>query len=114
MGLHAQIVDHDIMLSEQVGKVVFANDFNTSNLEEKEEFGRYLYSHYQDAEAIENSAACDCGAITEAHKLGIVCNTCGTKVVSTSNRPIVPSMWIRAPEGVDRLVSLDKVLANQE
>jgi hypothetical protein len=105
MGLHAQIVDHDEMLAEQTGQVVFANDFNTSNLEEKEEFGRYLYSHYQDAEAIENSAACDCGAIQEAFKKGVICNTCGTPVVSTSNRPIVPSMWIRAPEGVDRLVS---------
>ncbi|QBX32207.1 putative DNA-directed RNA polymerase subunit beta [Pseudomonas phage PA1C] len=93
------------MLANQRGKVVFANDFNTSNAEQKEEFQRYLFSHYQDADAIENSASCDCEHITEAYKLGVICDNCGTPVVSTSNRPIVPSMWIRAPEGVDRLVS---------
>ncbi|AEH03481.1 RNA polymerase beta subunit [Pseudomonas phage PhiPA3] len=105
MGLYAAIVNHDEMLANATGKIVFANDFNTSNAEQKEEFTRHLYSHYQDADAIENSASCECEHITDAHKLGVICEVCGTPVVSTSNRPIVPSMWVRAPEGVVSLVS---------
>lgn len=105
MGLYAEAVDHDELLAEQTGPIVYANDFNTSNLEQKEEFQNYLYSHHTDADAIENSASCACGNIAEASKIGVVCDVCSHPVVSISNRPIVPSMWIRCPEGVDRLVS---------
>lgn len=99
------MVDHDQELAEQGGSPVFANDFNTSSLEQKEEFKRYLYSHHTDSDAIEHSASCECGKLDDAHKIGVICDVCGHPVISLANRPIVPSMWIRAPEGVDRLVS---------
>lgn len=105
MGLHLKVVDLDEVHDNFKGKIVYANDFKTGTIEGKEAFHRHFYSHYQDSEAIDNSASCDCGDITDAHKLDVVCENCGTPVVSTSNRPIVPSMWIRAPEGVDSLIS---------
>lgn len=105
MGLYAEIVDHDEMFRDMDGKIVFANDFKLNNLEEKEEFNRVLYSHYKDADAIEASVSCECGHCTEALKLGIDCEVCGTEIVRSANRPIRPSMWIRAPEMVTSLVS---------
>jgi hypothetical protein len=105
MGVYAEVVDHDEMLAAHTGKIVFANDFNTSNADDKEEFNRALYSHYEDADAIENSASCECEHLDTAHQIGVICEICNTPVVSTSNRPIVPSMWIRAPEGVLSLIS---------
>lgn len=105
MGLYARIVDHDKMHDNFKGKIIYANDFPTNTLEGKERFQRTLYTHYQDADAIENSASCECEAITDAHRMGVVCDICGHPVVSTSNRPIVPSMWLKAPEGVPRLIS---------
>lgn len=105
MGLYAEVVDHDQLFAEQKGKIVFANDFNTSNAEQKEDFNRHLYSHYKDADAIENSASCECEHMTDAYDVGVICEICNTPVVSTSNRPIVPSMWVRAPGSVVSLIS---------
>lgn len=105
MGLYLQVVDLDEVHANFKGQIVYANDFNTGTTEGKEAFHRHFYSHYHDADAVENSAACDCEHITDAHQLGVICENCGNPVVSTSNRPIVPSMWIRAPEGVDSLIS---------
>lgn len=104
MGLYADIVDHDEMLANEPPGYVFANDFNTSNELEKEKFEQHLYSHHKHTEAIENSVSCDCGAITDVYKIGLMCD-CGTEVVSTTNRPIRPSMWLRAPKGVSSLIS---------
>lgn len=105
MGLYLSVVDLDEVHDNFKGKMVYANDFNTGTVEGKDAFHRHFYSHYKDSEAVENSASCDCEFLDEAHFLGVICENCGTPVVSTSNRPIVPSMWIRAPEGVDRLIS---------
>lgn len=110
MGLHAEIVDHDEMHNNFKGKIIYANDFATNTQDGKESFQRHLYSHYQDADAIENSASCECETITDAHRMGVICDNCGHPVVSTSNRPIVPSMWLRAPKGVPRLISPQLVI----
>lgn len=105
MGLYLSVVDLDEVHDNFKGKMVYANDFNTGTVEGKEAFHRYFYSHYKDSDAVENSASCECEHLDEAHFLGVVCENCGTPVVSTSNRPIVPSMWIRSPEGVTSLIS---------
>lgn len=105
MGLYAEVVDQDEMHRNFKGKIIYANDFATNTQEGKESFQRHLYSHYQDADAIENSASCECEEITVAHHIGVICDNCGHPVVSTSNRPIVPSMWLRSPKGIPRMIS---------
>lgn len=105
MGLYAEVVNHDELFNEMEGKIVFANDFKLNNKDDKEEFNRVLYSHYKDADAIEASVSCDCGHSTEAFKLGIDCEVCGTEIIRSTNRPIRPSMWVRTPEHVVSLIS---------
>ena len=105
MGLYTEVRNHDEMLRDTPGKIIYANDFKLNNLEEKEEFNRVLYSHYVDADAIEASVSCDCGHSTEAFKLGIDCDVCGSEIVRSANRAIRPSMWVRTPPGVTSLIS---------
>lgn len=105
MGLYAVIVDHDEMLARHHGNVKFANDYNTSNTESKEDFKRALYSHFDNVDAIDVSASCDCGHLDDAYDLGVVCEACNTPVVSTASQPIVPSMWLRSPQGVKSMIS---------
>ncbi|BBI55858.1 RNA polymerase beta subunit [Pseudomonas phage 9Ps-7B] len=105
MGLYAKVVDHNEVHDQFTGKRIYANDYNTSNSDEKEEFDRHFYSHFQDSEAIESSVSCDCRAIEDAHKLGVICDICNTPVVNTSSRPIEPSMWVRTPKHVRSLIN---------
>lgn len=110
MGLYARIVNHDVMHDQQVGRIIYANDFNTKRLEDKEEFDRHFYSHFTDSDAVESSVSCECGHITAAHKLNVICDICSMPVVNSANRPIKPSMWVRCPEGVTSLISPQLVI----
>jgi hypothetical protein len=105
MGVHLELVDHDKEYASLTYDPVLVNDFNTANVEEKEEFDRHLYSHYQDSDSIEESASCDCRRTTGVYRMGVTCAYCGTQVVGTSDRAITPSMWIKAPEGVRSLIN---------
>jgi len=105
LGVYAEIVDHDELLASMTGIVKYANDYNASNTESKEEFQRALYSHFDNVDAIKVSASCDCGHLDEAYDLGVICEVCNTPVVSTANQPIIPSMWLKAPTGVLSLIS---------
>lgn len=104
MGVYAELVDNDAEFARLTYEPILVNDFDTSIAEQKEEFERHLYSHYKDSDSIEDSASCDCRLTTTVEKLGVVCEFCNTPVVGTNDRPIVPSMWIRAPDGVKGLV----------
>lgn len=105
MGVYAVMVDHDQEFANLTEEPHLVNNWNTAIAEEKEEFERHLYSHYQDSDSIEESASCDCGHTTGVHMLGVNCSQCGGPVLRTNDRPITPSMWIAAPEGVTGLIS---------
>lgn len=105
MGVYGELVDFNKKFNELDFEPVIVNDIDTSKVEEKEAFDRFLYTHYQNTDSIENSASCSCGALNTADYLGVVCGTCKTPVVSTTDKPIESILWICAPDGIDGLIS---------
>ena len=105
MGIHAEMVNFDEEFAGLDIEAVVVNDFNTSIPEEKEALDRHLYTHYQGTDTIEESASCDCGSTTRVYNIGVRCTLCGTKVQSTTDRPVESMLWIRAPQGVLGLFS---------
>jgi hypothetical protein len=105
MGLYAVVINHDEERAKQITPVVYANDFNVFNEESEEEFKRALYSHFDNIDAIESSVSCRCGTANEAHQLDTIAECCGTLVTQSISQPIEPSMWLRAPQGVDSMIS---------
>lgn len=120
MGIAAEMVDFDQEFYSLPYDPPLVNNFNTAIPEQDEEFRRHLYTHYKDAESIDTMASCHCGKITDVNRKGVVCDTCNTPVTITNERPIKPSMWMRAPEGVEALVTpelwimLDAALSTKE
>lgn len=105
MGIHLELVDHDQEFFSLAEEPILVNDFDTSTAEKMEAFQQHLYSHYKDSDTIEESASCDGKHIVDMHRVGEICPICNTEVVESNNRPIVPSMWIRAPETVKSLIT---------
>lgn len=105
MGVSLQCVDHDEVFNNLPYEPLMANELDTSTPEKLIEFKRHIYSHYSNSDTIEESASCDCKFITEVQYIGTWCPNCHTQVVGSNERPIVPSMWIEAPEGVTSLIS---------
>lgn len=105
MGLYAVVINHDEELKKQKTPVVYANDFNVANEESEEEFKRTLYSHFDNIDAIESSVSCRCGTANEAHQLNTIAECCNSIVTKSVSQPIESSMWLRAPKGVDSMIS---------
>lgn len=105
MGVSLQCVDHDEVFNNLPYEPVMVSALDTSTPDKLDEFKRHIYSHYSNSDTIEESAACVCRAITDVQLIGTVCPDCNTPVVGSNERPIVPSMWIEAPEGVTSLIS---------
>ena len=81
------------------------NDFDVTDPSDKEKLEARIYTYYDNTDTIQDSARCDCGALTGMFNEGIKCGTCNTEVVSTANQPIEPSVWFTAPSYVTRLIS---------
>lgn len=105
MGVSLQCVDHDEVFLNLQYEPLMVNTLDTSTPEKLIEFKRHIYSHYNNSDTIEESAACACKKITDVEKIGTYCEDCHTKVEGSNERPIVPSMWMEAPEGVTSLIS---------
>lgn len=120
MGIHATMVDFDDWYHSLPFQPPLVNDFNTSIPEQNEAFKKLLYTHYKDAEVIETMASCHCGKLNEVHRKDVICDVCKTPVQINNEKPIIPSMWIKAPVGVEALVSpelwimLDSALSTKE
>jgi len=105
MSVFAQLVDYDQEFELLDIEPIIVNDYNTAIPEEKEALDHHLFTHYQDTDTIEEAAACDCGHLTGVFRIGTKCHICNTQVQSTTSRPIQSMLWIRAPEGVERLIN---------
>lgn len=105
MGVSLQCVNHDEVFNNLPYEPLMVNSLDTSTPEKLIEFKRHIYSHYNNSDTIEESAACTCKKITDVEKIGTYCPDCHTKVEGSNERPIVPSMWMDAPEGVTSLIS---------
>lgn len=120
MGVSLQCVNHDEVFNNLPYEPVMVNTLDTSTPEKLEEFKRHIYSHYNNSDTIEESAACVCKHITTVQLIGTWCPNCHTQVVGSNDRPIVPSMWLEAPEGTTSLISphlwiiLDSVTTTKE
>lgn len=105
MGVSLQCVDHDEVFNSLPYEPLMVSSLDTTTPEKLVEFKRHIYSHYSNSDTIEESASCDCKKITAVQKIGTFCPDCHTMVVSSNDRPIVPSMWLETPEGVTSLIS---------
>lgn len=100
MGMYAGMENFDVLFRNLPREVKFVNDYNVLYPEHREALDRHVYTHYKNAEVIETSAACQCGKYTRAQYIGYTCDRCDTEIVSTVDKEIEATLWIRTPEDV--------------
>jgi len=108
VGIHLELVNFDELYHQRSGpRPKIINDLSESTEEDKEETNRLIYSKFMPTDLLSNTPQCHCGHITDAYNVGVVCPKCNTPVASPSDQNLEPVVWMRAPNGIRKLMHPD-------
>lgn len=103
-GVRPIIVNHLDVLVRLKTVPIYVNDIDTSTPEGQAYLDSIIYTKYEGG-SISIMPTCECGETHGGPKRNTVCPSCGTLVVPPTERPIEPTVWIRAPDGVKALIN---------
>lgn len=103
-GLYLELVDFDALYESVADRVMLINDVNIWDEDEKDELNDRLRVEYEDS-ILDTVPTCDCGKYRGEYNVGMRCRSCGTIVVSPTEKPIESVLWMRVPEGVHSFIS---------
>lgn len=105
MGISLRLADLDGLFHQQLTQEpIIINTFDESSAKRKEDFNKLLYKTYQ-GDVLTNLPSCECGAIRGEYNLGVHCHQCNTEVHPQIEQELEPLLWVKAPEGVHRLIN---------
>ena len=104
LGIYQEVVDFEDLLRSLPYPPKFINDIDNGTPEGREELNQYLYTKYE-KDYLSNTPCCVCKRIEGGDREGDFCTNCNSYVVPPTERPIVPDVWIRAPDGVKALIN---------
>lgn len=80
------------------------NYFDDSTEEERKRINDQIRTKYTE-DLLSNLCSCSCGEIVGEFNKNVVCFTCRTKVESPMEHNLEPILWMKAPEGVHKLIN---------
>ena len=105
MPVYQQLVDFNTVFSNLPTEPIILNDLANSTEEEKAKIRDLIQVRYT-GDMLSMLPTCSCGETTGEHAVGLVkCDTCHTYVKAAVDEEIEPIVWMRAPEGVLKLVN---------
>lgn len=104
MAVYQELVSHDEVFSNLSAEPIIVNDFDVESFEQKEKLNRLLYTRYK-GDSLDITPTCDCGEINGQYNVGVLCQQCGTKCESATERTIESLLWMKAPDGIHRLMN---------
>lgn len=112
MSVSQRLVNFDLLFSQLRSSPIIINDVMESSEDEKEVLKKMISTRYN-SDLLSNLPSCECGSstdgaetgITGEYNIGVFCSNCGTVVKSPIEQTIEPILWMRAPNGVRKLIN---------
>lgn len=104
MSVYQKLINLDKVFRTLEKPPIIINDLQTSTEEEKEDLNNKIYTLHKSG-VMDTVAKCECGALSGDYNLGLKCHICNTEVISPIYQDLEPILWVRAPEGVHKLVN---------
>jgi hypothetical protein len=109
MGVSLSLENHDLLFQQQTAHIpIILNDYNNQSEDSKRQLNELIYTATE-GDVLSNIPACSCNATFGEHKLNaedpVICPECGTPVVAKFEKKIDPLLWIRSPNGVEKLIN---------
>ncbi len=103
MGIYFRIADFDKLLND-VGETRILNDMPSLTTENTEKINKLIMTKYNNNQSLSNEPSCECGETKYGFNLGVICTECKSEVKDFFDRDIKPIVWIRRPNGVQKLL----------
>lgn len=104
MSVHLELVNFNEIFSQLKHPPIIINDIAESTEAEKEGLKSLIFKDY-DSDLLKNLPSCECGAINGEFNIGVHCLNCNTKVTSPIDQELEPILWVRSPQGVEKLIN---------
>lgn len=104
MSVYQKLINLDKVFRQLEKPPIVLNDIRTTTEEEKTELNNRIWTLYQTG-VMDSVAKCDCGKISGNFNIGVTCNVCNTEVVSPMYQDLEPILWVRSPNGVEKLIN---------
>lgn len=105
MGVFAELVDFDHLFHTGVSKTpIIVNEFDDLSESDKADLNNLIYTRYS-SDLLSNLPSCECGEIIGEHNVGVRCTACNTLVTSSMEQDLEPLVWMRSPNGVEKLIN---------
>lgn len=105
MGIHFSLVDFDELLALSRTPPIILNDMSVVTEEDRAALDRKTRTTYDNQDVINNIPSCECRTLTGGFMIGRTCPNCGTTVREVFDTTLEPRVWLRAPHGVEPLLS---------
>lgn len=108
-GVYLTLADIASDSSKMSKSPIIVNDLDIDNISIKAKLNSMLYTYYGDT-VVEMAPTCGCppdypGRLQGKRHKGKICRVCKMPVTSVLETDLEPHVWIRAPKGVDRLIT---------
>lgn len=104
MGTIVTVQSHQEMYRSNPVQPVILNDLKNITEEEKKAVDRLISSQFE-SDLLSNEPSCECGEIKGGFNIGVFCHNCRTTVQEMYEKDLVPIVWMRSPNGVEKLIS---------
>jgi hypothetical protein len=85
-------------------KVIIINDLPNRTEADQDSFN-WLIKEVYTSDMISMLPKCRCGELKGEHRVGAICDKCGTPVRQSIEDDIQPILWFRKPKGIKRLIT---------
>lgn len=103
-GVYQQLVHFDAIFHSLKEPPLIINDLMSNTEEERENIKKTIYTQYN-TDMLSNLPRCGCGNLTREHLIGVICPLCKTPVKAEIEQEIEPILWMRAPNGIAKLIN---------
>lgn len=104
MSIHQELINFDQRFNQLKTPPLVINDLIDSSEEDKINIKKQIFTKYE-SDMLTSLPSCECGQITGGVNIGVTCSECKTVVTAPLEQDIEPIMWMRAPQGVSKLIN---------
>lgn len=104
MTVYQELIDFNESFRYLTKTPIIINDLENDTKQAKAYINSIITSEFTQ-DMVSLLPSCNCGETKGEFNLGVVCDICGTNVVSSIENDIEPIIWFRKPEGVISLIN---------
>lgn len=103
MGIYAKLINLDELFESVSTPTTIVNDLDSQTSDQKKDINETIYT--TNGDVYNNVPTCQCGEKKGKYRIGSICSNCHTPVSESIEEYLQSLVWIRQPNGVEKLIN---------